>query len=95
MTEARSWAMWVRVTEASSEYVAEKAKVNFAVALERRMQQLGVDRAEFARRLGTTTAAVTMALRADSNLTIGRMAQMAHALEADLNFELAPKSAGA
>ncbi len=92
MTESINWAEWARQTEASPEYTAEQAKLDFAVALDRRMQQLDVHRAELARRLGTSGAAVTMALRGDANLTLGRMARMAHALDATVHVHVAPRT---
>lgn len=93
MRDSSGWKQWVSRTEASPEYAAEQAKLDFAVALERRMQQLGVHRAELARRLGTSSAAVTMALRGDANLTLDRMARMTHALDATLQVQLEPREA--
>jgi transcriptional regulator with XRE-family HTH domain len=94
MTDPITWTQWVRQTEASPEYAAEQAKLDFAVALERRMQQCDVHRAELARRLGTSGAAVTMALRGDANLTLDRMARMAHALDATVHVHVAPRESG-
>lgn len=94
MSRTNEWATWVQQTEASPEYAAQQAKLDFAVALERRMQHLGVHRAELARRLGTSAAAVTTALRGDANLTLERMARMAHALEATVHVHVAPRSSG-
>jgi transcriptional regulator with XRE-family HTH domain len=93
MTSRTSLSQWVKQTRGSPEYAAEQAKLDFAVALDRRMLQLKVNRAELARRLGTSAAAVTMALRGDANLTLDRMARMAHALEALVNVHVAPQTA--
>jgi transcriptional regulator with XRE-family HTH domain len=93
MNKRATLAQWAQQTRASPEYAAEQAKLDFAVALDRRMQQLEVHRAELARRLGTSAAAVTMALRGDANLTLERMARMAHALDATVHVHVAPRAA--
>jgi transcriptional regulator with XRE-family HTH domain len=90
MSNRSSLARWAQQTRASPEYAAEKAKLDFAVALDRRMQQIKVHRAELARRLGTSAAAVTMAMRGDANLTLDRMVRMAHALDATVHLTVAP-----
>ncbi len=93
MTERAALGQWAKEVRASPEYAAEQAKLDFAVALDRRMKQLGVHRAELARRLGTSAAAVTMALRGDANLTLARMARMAHVLDATVHVQVAPRGA--
>jgi transcriptional regulator with XRE-family HTH domain len=93
MNERATLSRWAKQVRASPEYAAEQAKLDFAVALDRRMKQLGVHRAELARRLGTSAAAVTMALRGDANLTLERMARLAHAVDATVHVHVAPKAA--
>jgi len=88
--EITSWQQWVAQTQRSSEFAAEQVKLDFAVALERRMSQQGITRAELARKLGTSAAAITQTLRGDANLSIERMARLAHALDAALHVHLAP-----
>lgn len=83
---------WLADVEKSPEYAAEQAKMDFAVGIERRMKQLNVTRTELARRLGTSGAAVSVALRGDANLTIDRMARMAHALDAQVLVHVAAKT---
>jgi transcriptional regulator with XRE-family HTH domain len=92
MTGLHQWQEWAKQIEASPEFAAEQAKLDLAVALERRMNQLGVNRAELARRLGTSPAAITMALRGDANLTIDRMVRMVYALDATLHIHVASKT---
>lgn len=53
-----------------------------------------ISRADLARRLQTSAAAVTMALRGDANLTIERMVRMARALDATVHIRVAPAAAG-
>ena len=90
MNEHKHWQTWVADFKASPEYVAENIKLDFAVTLERRMDQLGLSRADLARKLGTSQAAITNTLRGDANLTIDRMARLAHALDATVHVHLAP-----
>jgi transcriptional regulator with XRE-family HTH domain len=87
---------WLADVEKTPDYAAEHVKMDFAVAIERRMGQLGMSRAEFARQLHTSGAAVTVALRGDANLTIDRMVRMAHALDAEVHVHVhvAAKSSG-
>jgi transcriptional regulator with XRE-family HTH domain len=84
------WQQWVSEVEGSPELAAEHIKLDFAVALERRMEQQGISRAELARKLGTSAAAITQTLRGDANLSIARMARLAHALDAVVHLHLAP-----
>jgi len=92
MSELNAQLAWLTEAEKSPEYAAEHVKMDFAVGVERRMAQVGMSRADLARRLGTSAAAVTMALRGDANLTIDRMVRMAHALDATVHVHLAAKS---
>jgi transcriptional regulator with XRE-family HTH domain len=54
------------------------------------MDQIGLSRADLARKLGTSQAAITNTLRGDANLTIDRMARLAHALDSTVHVHLAP-----
>jgi hypothetical protein len=49
-------------------------------AISAELERQGVNKAEFARRLGRTRAHVTQLLAGDSNLTLGSIAEMADAL---------------
>ncbi len=55
------------------------------------MLERGINKAELARRLGTSRAAVTMFLRDGSNLTLKRMLRVADALDAELAVRIAPR----
>ena len=93
MNEANhSWTKWVEDVQATPEFAAENVKLDFALALERRMAQMHISRAELARKLGTSAAAMTNTLRGDANLSIERMVRLAHALDAVLNVHIAPAS---
>ena len=88
--ECKNWQQWVAEAQRSPEFAAEQVKLDFAVALERRMDQQGITRAQLARKLGTSAAAITQTLRGDANLSIERRARLAHALDAALHVYLAP-----
>jgi transcriptional regulator with XRE-family HTH domain len=93
MIDRTRWLEWVDDAKSSVDFAADKTKLDFAVDLERRMDQLGISRADLARRLQTSAAAVTMALRGDANLTIERMVRMARALDATVHIHVAPAAA--
>ena len=93
MVDRTRWVGWADDARSSVDYAADQGKLDFAVDLERRMEELGVSRAELARRLQTSAAAVTMALRGDANLTIERMVRMARALDATVHIHVAPAAA--
>ncbi len=81
---------WLEESRQSPEYATEGAKLDFAVALERRMQHLNLSRSDLARKLGTSPAAITMTLRGDANLSIERMVKLVYALDARLHLHIAP-----
>lgn len=87
------WQQWVAAALESPELAVEHAKLDFALALERVMAQQGVNRASLSRRIGTSPAAVSVALRGDANLTIDRMVRLAAALGATVHFHVAPQAA--
>ncbi len=93
MAGKAKWQEWVAATRESPEQAVEHAKLDFALALERVMVQQGANRAALARRMGTSAAAVSVALRGDANLTIDRMVRMAAALGASVHIHVAPQAA--
>jgi transcriptional regulator with XRE-family HTH domain len=84
---------WYQSLDHDTEFLAEEAKVSFAVCLERRMKQGGMSKADLARRLKTSQAYVTKILRGDSNLTINTMVELASAVESSLHLHIAPRQA--
>jgi transcriptional regulator with XRE-family HTH domain len=87
------WRNWTESVENSAEYAGEVAKIEFARAIERRMKSCDISRSELARRLGMSPAAVTLALRGDTNVSIERMARYAHALDSELHIHIAARHA--
>ena len=93
MVSKVEWQHWVASALASPELASEHAKLDFALALERAMVQQGANRAGLSRRIGTSAAAVSVALRGDANLTIDRMVRLAAALDATVHIHVAPRAA--
>jgi len=58
----------------------ERAKLEYAQDIQSLMDRKGISRAELARRLGTSQANITQALRGDRNLQIETMVSMARAV---------------
>lgn len=67
---------------------AEDAKIEFAVAAERRMKTDSIQKKDLAEKLGTTPAYITKMLRGDANLTIESMSKIARALGGRLNINI-------
>ncbi|XZG69261.1 helix-turn-helix domain-containing protein [Chitinibacteraceae bacterium HSL-7] len=72
-----------------AQYWADDAKIEFAVAIEHRLNKLDISRSELADRLGTSKAYITKMLRGDANLTIESMARIATALDGRLCMMIA------
>lgn len=75
------------------EYWEERAKIEFAEEMLRRMEQEGVSRAELARRMGTSPAYVTKILRGTTNFTLESMVRVSRALKSDLLVHMSPEGA--
>lgn len=84
---------WYRGLANDTEYLAEDAKIGFAVCVNRRLGQLGMSKAALAQKLGTSPAYVTKVLRGDANLTIKTMVELAHAVDGTLHLHIAPLQA--
>ncbi|MGB4334563.1 MAG: helix-turn-helix transcriptional regulator [Chromatiaceae bacterium] len=84
---------WYHALAHDPDYLAEDAKIGFAVSVERRMRQLGMSKADLARQMATSQAYITKILRGDSNLTIHSMVALARAVDSTLYLHLAPRAA--
>ncbi len=60
-------------------YWIEKAKMDFAIALERRREAVGLPYASLAKKLATSAAYISKVFRGESNLTIESMVKLARA----------------
>lgn len=89
MSDANDWMDEMRK---SHEYVADNAKLDFAVAIERQLQHQHVARKELASRIDASPAYITKVLRGDGNLTIESMAKISHALDCKLSIHITRSS---
>ncbi len=78
ISTAVSW--YLGVDEEDVDYQIEDAKIAYAVALQRLMDEKGVKKSELAKLLGSSAAYVTKVLRGDANFTIETMVKLAHVL---------------
>jgi len=77
--------------EKNPEYWVESMRLDFVEAVERMMEERGVSRAELARRLDSSPAYVKQMLKALFNPTLLTLAKVALALDARVEFKLAPR----
>lgn len=84
---------WFDDLERDDDCWIERAKIDFAVDLERMMERRGMRKADLAERLGTSPAYITKAMRGDVNFTIGSMVRLARAVEGNLHIHIAAKTA--
>lgn len=74
----------------SGELDVEGAKLDFAIALSRQLERVGMSKAEFAKRFGSSEALVTRLLRGDIDPTIEIMVRAARAAGARLCLDVCP-----
>lgn len=84
---------WYRALDNDVDYLTEEAKIDFAVHLDRRLQQEGLSKADLARRIDTSQAYITKVLRGDANLTLASMVKLAHATNSAVHVHIAPRQA--
>ncbi len=72
------------------EYELELLKLEVSDAIAARMQELEINQAELARRMGVSRARVTQILRGNDNLTLRTLVLLAHALQSRLVVGIEP-----
>jgi hypothetical protein len=82
---------WYKGLGDDPQYLAEDAKIEFALQIERRMEAEHVSRVAFAERMDCSPSYVTKLLRGDANCTIETMVRAAHALGAQLHLAIADR----
>lgn len=65
------------------DYLTEKRVLLINAEIRRRIDEIGISRAELARRLGVKQPEVSRLLNSDHNLTVRTVARLANALEAE------------
>jgi hypothetical protein len=88
MTEQGFKALIARARERDSYWVA-KSSQDFTEGLFCLMEARGVTKAELARRIGSSPAYITKALRGDANFTLATMVRMVRALDGQLCLHVA------
>lgn len=84
---------WYKGIEDSDlDYVQESLKLDFAVAIERAMEDRDINKSEMATKIESSPAYITKVLRGDANVTIETMAKLTHALDYCVHIVLARKS---
>ena len=91
-TDLSRFQKMVAEAEATPEFWAEGAILEFTEALWARMEEEGVSRAELARRLGTSKAYVTKVLGGNANFTLYSMAKLALAVGGKVRIGIEPIS---
>jgi cyanate lyase len=66
--------------ERDPEFWAADASLGFTLALQQRMKQIGMSKADLARSLDTSQAYVTKLFRGQTNYTVVTMVKLAHAV---------------
>jgi len=93
MTNSSRYKEALEQSHSRIEYWREVATNEFAVELGERMSRCGINRAELARRLGTSQAYITKVLGGNVNFTIETMVKLALALEGALHLHISDKEA--
>jgi plasmid maintenance system antidote protein VapI len=76
-TDAKTFKSLFEQAEQTTAFWRQAATMDFAEELSCLMAESGMTRSELARRVGTSPAAITQALRADRNLTLETMTRLA------------------
>jgi len=84
---------WYDSLDDDIEYKTEAKKIEFAVAISRRMKQLQMSKSDLANAASTSNAYITKVLRGDSNLTIESLVKFSEAVSGDLHIHISPKNA--
>jgi cyanate lyase len=80
--------MFAEKAQERDAYRVERAKLQFAVSLERQRRAAGLTYAAVAERLGTSAAYVTKVFRGDSNVTIESMVKLARATGGEIDIRI-------
>jgi transcriptional regulator with XRE-family HTH domain len=73
-------------------YWVEKAKLNFALDLDKCRKEKGLSGKTLAEKLGTSAAYISKVFRGDANLTLESMVKLAHATGAKVEIRIVPES---
>lgn len=74
-------------------YWIEKAKLDFALDLEKQRQAVKLSYSGLAKKIGTSAAYITKIFRGDSNVTLESMVKLARATGGELDIQIINKAA--
>lgn len=83
---------WYTNLQNDDAYWVENTKIDFAIALERLMERVGINKSQLAKHLGTSPAYVSKVLRGDANLTIESMVKLARAAHGSVHIHVAQQT---
>ncbi len=84
---------WVETArEQDTVYLVEKAKLDFAFALEAQRRRAGLTYADISRKLDKTRSYIAKVFRGDENFTIETMVKLSRAVGGELQLDIAPQS---
>ena len=86
----KAFKKWYEDQKDTVEFKVEHNKNEFAIELNRLMEDQGIKRIDLAARIERTPAYMTKVLRGDANLTIDTMTRFADAVGAELCLHLSP-----
>lgn len=82
---------WVGELEGTPDFEFDLLAVAVGEAIAARMDELGLTRAELARKMSVSAPRVTQVLAGSDNLTLKTLVAVANALDASISFGLVPK----
>ncbi|HQW51118.1 MAG TPA: helix-turn-helix transcriptional regulator [Tepidiformaceae bacterium] len=83
---------WFQEYQDDPEYLFELASLAIAEEIVARMESLGLNRRQLAKRLGVSAPRVTQLLAGDDNLTLKTLTAVAAALDATVSVTFAPRT---
>lgn len=93
MSQVERYRRFIESVESSLEYKVEVAALSFVDEVTRSMAKRRVNKAELARRLGTSRAYTSKLLRGDANFTLATMVKIADVLSEELHLHVADAGA--
>lgn len=86
---------FLKTARESDGYWIEKAKLGFAMALERWRKTKGLNNSELAQKIDVSPAYITKVFRGDCNFTIETMVKLARACDGQLSIQIVSPSVDA
>lgn len=88
MITSKAIKKFVQDLNQTDSYWAERAKLDFALALEKQRKIFGLNYSDLAKKLGTSAAYITKIFRGNTNMTIETLVKLTRATGGRLNIEI-------